>query len=555
MIKLEMDDWLKNAGIIGLYNILKKSEDEVIIQDNTLMFEEDVLENFEEKYFAYFIEKYKSTISVNKIINFEEFLIYNKENDFEEFDENKLDFFNKYIENTKRYLKSNSYKAAYLLVDNTFDFELAEKNLKKIKLKKKQQIKEVIPEIKECFSLIEKIIERIKKEDIYKHIAAKNVIYTIIKNGWDGICFLNPQSKEKDVYTDLKKYFLQPITEYLQEDKTKYKYQCFSCGEAIKNLKNDYSFIQSMGFDTSRKPSHTWNFNNDIAMCPICKLIYSCIPAGITYVMDKGIFINDNSSVDNGYKINNAIYSEIYNSENTGRKTTYRALIQALQEKINEKRKYELVDVQMVQCKSVNEKIVYKFNILSKKMLKVLDKSKDDLNYLIKAQYKELGNYFNIYEIVIDRIMNNQNQFTLVQKLLHYKLSMPRDCMYSKANVNQILKINMNFFKEVGYMEQANEKIITDANKAGYFLREAYRSKNTVDKLGGISYKLLNSLKTNNKDAFMDTVLNCYLYVKNSVPKIILDALKSDEEFKTIGYAFVTGLIEGKDNKAKSEDK
>lgn len=47
---------------------------------------------------------------------------------------------------------------------------------------------------------------------------------------------------------------------------------------------------------------------------------------------------------------------------------------------------------------------------------------------------------------------------------------------------------------------------------------------------------------------FMDTLLNCYLYVSKPVPSIILEGLKDDEAFKTIGYAFVSGLIEGKEN-------
>ena len=38
------------------------------------------------------------------------------------------------------------------------------------------------------------------------------------------------------------------------------------------------------GFDTSRKPSHVWNFINDIAVCPVCKLVYSCVPAGFLFL-------------------------------------------------------------------------------------------------------------------------------------------------------------------------------------------------------------------------------------------------------------------------------
>lgn len=95
-------------------------------------------------------------------------------------------------------------------------------------------------------------------------------------------------------------------------------------------------------------------------------------------------------------------------------------------------------------------------------------------------------------------------------------------------------------------MENQDKDIVKRGNAAGYYLREKYRNKGAIDKLGGISYKLLNALKTNNSNSFMDTVLNCYLYAKEQVPKIILDTLKTEEEFKTIGYAFVAGLIEGK---------
>lgn len=92
--------------------------------------------------------------------------------------------------------------------------------------------------------------------------------------------------------------------------------------------------------------------------------------------------------------------------------------------------------------------------------------------------------------------------------------------------------------------------IVKEANSSGYHLRENYKSKDADNKLAGISYRLLNALKTDNKDMFMDVVLNCYLYVKKQVPKIIVEALKDDDVFKTVGYAFVAGLIDEKTSKA-----
>ena len=103
-------------------------------------------------------------------------------------------------------------------------------------------------------------------------------------------------------------------------------------------------------------------------------------------------------------------------------------------------------------------------------------------------------------------------------------------------------------------MKDLEKDIVKLGNASGYYLRERYRSKGAIDKLNGISYRFLNALKTNNTDSFMDTLLNCYLYAKLSVPEVFLNALRSEEEFKTIGYAFVAGLIEGKKDEENGGD-
>lgn len=102
-------------------------------------------------------------------------------------------------------------------------------------------------------------------------------------------------------------------------------------------------------------------------------------------------------------------------------------------------------------------------------------------------------------------------------------------------------------------MEKLEKDSIQRANTSGYYLRQDYKGKKAENKLNGIAYRLLNALKTNNKDMFMDTILNCYLYVQKEVPAIFLDALRDELAFKTIGYAFVTGLIEGKEDIKKVE--
>ena len=55
-----------------------------------------------------------------------------------------------------------------------------------------------------------------------KNTAAKNVIYTIIKNAWDGVSFLNAQTKIPDMYIDYKEHFIDKTMEYFAQDTTKF---------------------------------------------------------------------------------------------------------------------------------------------------------------------------------------------------------------------------------------------------------------------------------------------------------------------------------------------
>ena len=256
----------------------------------------------------------------------------------------------------------------------------------------------------------------------------------------------------------------------------------------------------------------------------------------MTFAYDKGIFVNDNTNVKSLVLTNNKIKSEVLKEREFNNSLTYKALIESINEEINDKIRYELTDVQVVRY----ENETYRFNILSKKMLSIIKDSKKDLDFIIKAGFKEVNTYFKIYELVVQRLFNNQNLYTLIHKMLLYKLSIPVNTHYSSSNIISLLKINLRFLEGIGIMENNKNYLIYGGNDAGKILRESYE---VPEKLKGISYRLLNALKTNNVDMFMDTLLNCYLYIQKPVPKIFLNTLKDDDAFKTVGYAFITGML------------
>ncbi|MCD3331295.1 type I-B CRISPR-associated protein Cas8b1/Cst1, partial [Clostridium botulinum D/C] len=90
-----------------------------------------------------------------------------------------------------------------------------------------------------------------------------------------------------------------------------------------------------------------------------------------------------------------------------------------------------------------------------------------------------------------------------------------------------------------------DDKVISNCRSYGYYLREEYVQKGAKNKLGGISYRLLNALKTKNVARFMDTLFNSYMYLNKQIPARFAEVLNDKVKFQTIGYAFLLGLQGG----------
>ena len=183
-IKIDIGNWQYNAGIVGLYNILKNADEDCVrLEAESILFDSEALENFEEKYFNYLIKIYEKTLSWYKIISFQDRVNFFKE---KEIDEKDIEEINNYIKDIlKKYLKSNSYIAAYDFIKGEINPIQEEKLLKSIVIKKSEKISDKKEEIKSTLDKIEKIIKYFNSSDAKKYIRGKNLIYTIIKNGWE----------------------------------------------------------------------------------------------------------------------------------------------------------------------------------------------------------------------------------------------------------------------------------------------------------------------------------------------------------------------------------
>ena len=576
-IELKLKDWLFNAGLLGFINILgeeAKSSGELEIDNKNrlIKFSPKVLENFEYKYFDFFIKRYGKTLTYGKILEFEKYIDEFEENGEKIRSINALKMINDKITFFKAKIKSESYKKAYDFIEkNGTDKILGlEKELKKIK-EPKENIAEISnDDVKNNLKIMKEIIDFFKKKitdkdgNVKNYLAAKNIAYVIINNAWSSVSFLYKKNADKDIYEEYKSYFVEPALEYVNADKSKFKYKCAISNMSMKNYKNTLGFLNDTGFDVNRKPSHVWNFVNDIAVTPLITLIYSCVPAGFVYGADKGIFVNANHNIDQLCKINNGIAYNILEDESEEKNINlYKNLLKEIK-KEKDNTKYELSDIQIVKFEEGH----YKFTLLSRNILKLLSENKEKLDDLLDKWYLIDKRYFNIYDTTITELLNNQNLFSLINKLCYYKISKAKLSCKLK-NIEDLLKINLDYIRRLKKMdkqeiiekkenkktsEELTEKDVFYIRRDAMIFREEYIRKSGNDKkIGSLLYRLQNALRINNVDMFMDALISAHAYAGKNISSLFAKALLNDENFQTLGHGFLLGLL-GED-KSKNENK
>lgn len=551
-VRIELSDWMKNAGIVGFVKIINhrlNGSSQIDLKSNYIEFDTEILENFEEVYFEYLIYKYKEFISIEKIVSKYDYinLLLSKE-----VDEKDLAILNSHIKYTKERLKSASYKSAYEIInDSSYNLLEKEKQLKEIKIKKKQSISDVYKDIKLQCNLLKEIIEYLNEENVRKIIAAKNVIYDVIQGFWSDVSFLNKNNNKKNMYECYINDFINPVINYESSNLEKAKYTCFTCDNKIQKLSKpfayDITWITKMGVDGSRKSSHYWNFQSDSNICPICNLIYSCIPAGFSVLNGKGLFINNNKSISKIISANNLI---LYSGKKIDEleQESYFNIIDSMEDKSVNEVNSEIENIQIVKFDKSNNSRPYTFNVLSKNKLEIISKNKKQLSALIGKSVKIAKDYYiNIYSEVILRIYNGKNLFDLIALLTRLRISGE----YKNSKIIYILISLNNNLMEGKY--KVWYKDIDKFRDYGIKLRQIY-GRNDENKIPGIAYRLQNALKVKNESRFMDTLLNAYTSRKQPIPIDFIEALKDVNKFQTIGYAFLIGLQGGLENRNKENN-
>ena len=612
-IKVYLNDWFYNAGIVGFLRILEANDDEFAInRNNYIEFDTESLRKFHKYYFKYFFQKYnvaenvenRTKNSFDYLENNIEVILENKDKEKERKDK---------IKSNKKYIKDTIKKQLDKIKkidENTYE-EMKEQYERIEKSSTKQEIIEIK----------EKLISDIEKDNINKRLTL-NLFKSILSNTYYGQpSFLNViktsisyEGQQELMYRDYvsnivetgfingimkNEYSIEQIKEYIEnakesnitqemekiyskiekdyigrsktiEDIQKYLKEkviksCSMCENEI-GLTTNYSegnFVP-LAISSDNARNFFWNQNVKMPICDVCKLILFCIPAGMTTITktikengeyrEKQVlsFVNFDTKVDMLYKTNiNFGNKSRYENKN---ENPYSELILDIVEQDKQVSIWQLDNIFVVELEAeygAYSRIEY-FNIKRYISLFFKDYAKKTLSKIWDYRYKLQ---------IVDYIMKNKDIKYIINDRLRAEMSKEEAKGAKKNGYNSFLatqiRMILNILKkegnEVENIKKNDDKLYVIYN-LGIQIHEELKHNNEDNKLDGYTYKMLNSIKAGNRKEFMDIVIRLHMAIGKDVSPIFIETMQTTGlDFESIGHSFLAGLISNKYEKKEEE--
>lgn len=595
-------------GIVGFLRILNENQNDFAIRKkNYIEFDTEDLRDFHKYYFNYFFKKYNVAENVeNRTRNSFEYLENNIEIVFgdKEREKERKDK----IKSNKKYIKEVIKKQLDKIKkvdENTYE-EMKEQYDQIDKVATKQEIIEIK----------EKLIFDIKKDNINKRLTLnlfksilgntyfgqksffnviksalsydeqqnlmyKDYISNIVETGFINDIMQNKYNIEQikeyiknaneNITTEIEKVYLTIEKDYINKSKTvediqeylrkKVIKQCSMCENEI-GLTENYSeanFVPlAISGDNAR--NFFWNQNVKMPICDICKLILFCIPAGMTTITktikengeyrEKQLlsFVNYDTGIERLYQTNiNFGNKSRYENRN---ESPYSELILDIVEQDEKVSAWQLDNIFVVEIDAeylAYSRIEY-FNIKRYMSIFFTEYAQKTLSKIWDYRYRLQ---------IVDYIMKNKDIKYIINDRLRDEIKKGEKKngynSFLATQTRMILNVLKKEGKEVEDIKKNNDKLYVIYN-LGVQIHSELKSKGEDNKLDGYTYKMLNSIKAENKKEFMDIVIRLHMAMGKDVSPIFIETMQTTGlDFESIGHSFLAGLISNKYEKKEEE--
>ncbi len=549
-IEISMNDWSFNQGLVGYTRILESAGLDVSFTTNGIIVEKEHLEKLSEAYFNFFINKYSVAKQNKRILTGWHTKWKKGEKKYKKDLNARLKDIEKKV---KRYF-SNTPDGSDLL--NKIDLYRTETAYSE---QMDDWLNDIISSL-ESKEINEKLTVNsfkalhltpyfgqpsflnVSKNSLtvqeQKELFKKDYITPILEE-WKFITLLQQDNSEAckkllqetthkyliTLRTPLKNKSINEMKNYIHEEVLKCSFTDFSLG--LYSLEE--STFSPLAVSIGNSLNSTWNSEgkNFFPISALAKLILFCSPAGATINNRKSVFVQLDGHFKELYLIN-----EHYHEE-TDRDKTFDQII------------FDIVKEQKLKADWMNR------NYLILEYESDYSSKKTELDYMILTP-----NLFRLFS-QHDHLFNNINYTNKISfiKLLLKNIDTKQLVSYElrekvKNNYSSLEIVYMTLLRHLNqcYLKEAGNTL--DAKKKQNYVWVLYKSAQSVrNKIGlnkaqGIAYRLLNSVQSENKNTFMDTVMRVYISSDLEMPALLLEALHENRmDFPTVANAWIAGLI------------
>lgn len=595
MITLRMGDALFNAAILGFSRVMEVNPDGINYNsdENEISFDRDELRFFSQRYIYSLLERFKHQTPLaglyrklekyRKYVEQERLFIDDEEDLTEKEKSIRLKELNDEVltfsDSIIKKFESASYKAAFEILKQkalNIPFEDRINSIKRLKKEKKgleaiAEITQLLDEIAdtevETLSLSDSNINNCSLH-VKDYFLLKDIFYNNVNEFWNGIGFLHKQQNKADYVAVTKETFQDKALGFEPATEKKAGLHCSQCSAALtQGQKESMAWLNDMGVDIARKQSYFWNLSSHIALCPICKLVYACLPLGFSMAGKNGVFINSNINFSslktaNGFQL-----------DPESKKIYYEAFKELILNKM-EKDETAVQENLQVLWRTDNK---YKLNSFSPFLVKKLYQLRKEFQKIEKRWVEINGQTYSIFEETLIRVMNGIKLTDFIQQIFRHRLN---EVEAQIDFVKQLIRINSDVFLKTNINKLGSQSAITskgdtmkqkqepkaisknaaiqaafgEGRKLFFILsskndtatQSVTLSKQDMEvlekKIKSLSYRLLNAVSLRNNEMFIDSIVRQYLSLSLPVPEIIKHTLASEDDFIRIAQSFILGL-------------
>lgn len=605
-VKVYLNEWQINAGIIGFLRILEHNKDNFAIKkENYIEFDTENLKNFHKYYFKYFYDTYNVAESVEERTKKAfEYIENNIEKVLEDKDEEKQrkETIKTNIERIQKIITTQLEKIktideqSYNEMKETLDKIKKEKtvkgiqeiknvlltNIKKEKINKRRTLNKFRSELSKTYygqnsffqknraALTYEEQERFMYRDYISGIIETGFIHDIVAGKYNieqiqkHIENIEPEGKItkeiKNIYDKIQKDYikkgkeLEEIQKYIKEKVIK---RCCMCENEF-GLTTNYSegnFVP-LAISSDNARNFFWNQNVKFPICDICKLMLFCISAGTTNITKtrkkikdkKKIYVEENIQSFVNYDTNVETLLKTNNDfSNKSKldnknKNPYTQLILNIIEQEAKIGKWQLQNIFVVEFEA-------EYGAYSRiEYFNIKRYIAEFFTQDLKQNLVKITDYKYKLQIV-DYILKNKDIKYIINERLRDEVKEKNPSGYNSFLATQT-RNTLNLLKKerIGVEEiKKNNGKLNILYNLGIQIHEELKQNKKENKLSGYTYKMLNSIKTGNKKEFMDTVIRIHMSLGKDISPIFIETMQdTDLDFESIGHSFLSGLISNK---------